>query len=400
MRVQRKVWNQFLVLTLILLSPLVITFPLMLHLDQPWIRIRDEGFLNASDVQSFLSSIQTVLNNFHNHIFVFQEAILNPRFSPSFTYLSLATLLSFFSSPLVAHNLMLFLSVILAGLCMYKFARCFSKNTIGCLYAAFMYSSSAFLIHHMLHGHGNQIQIFWIPLIFLLTENIFKYGPSFKRSVSLGLALGLLLLSNEHFSIFMMVMLPLYILARDYRVVFRKRYVVSLITGLSAAFLVSFPLLIKTGRFSVRNSYSISDNLNFSMKMKDVLNPNAEGYLGSTMLILIVIALLSNFLSKKETPQAIYAMSIVFVFSILCALGPFAPWAPYTLFMKSALIFQHMRTPGRMIIFAVCMGNVLSAFAIDRLSGIFSRKLFAIFMVVLLAVTFYSHYLVSVYYLG
>jgi hypothetical protein len=94
--------------------------------------------------------------------------------------------LQLLTGPILAYNLMAVVSVVLAGLCTYYLARDFGVGRVPAFFAGLMFAFAPPVAFRYGIGHQNLAQVFWIPLVVLVTRRLLR-----KPSARLGLFLGL-----------------------------------------------------------------------------------------------------------------------------------------------------------------------------------------------------------------
>ena len=321
------------------------------------------------------------------------SGVVTHTFSPSLSYTFLGVALTFFMPTIVAHNVMMLVAIFLAGFFMFKLAKRFSSDSLACLYAAINFASCRYILIHLLQGHPNQVQIFWLPLIFLILEITLQEGPRLREAFWLGLSFGLLLLSNDHFSVYMILILPFYTLLRLPRNFKIKQYLPYLLTfllvlGVVAGYVSYFRLKAEGYH------YSLADNMYFSMHLGDILAYNKESNLGIFPLTLSLLGLLFA-LMKREKPMLVLA-ALAFTATLL-ALGPFHPWAPYRALFDFVPLFDRMRTPIRMVVFLLLAASCMSAYGFawlrNYVAASSTRYLSLVITLVLFGLTLrYNHF--------
>ncbi len=114
--------------------------------------------------------------------------------------------------PLVSYNLMVLLSFPLTGFGVYLWV----THLTGSRPAGFVAGTiAAFLPYRFAHivGHMHMMTTQWIPFAFYAFEH-FREAPCMRWAVALGVALGLVALSDWYYAYATGLMLPIYVLAR------------------------------------------------------------------------------------------------------------------------------------------------------------------------------------------
>jgi len=131
------------------------------------------------------------------------------------TYLLPAGIVLLFTdwSPLIVHNLFFLVVFFLNGLFAFAFLRTLSKHLGLALLGALSYQGCNFVFwsHHM--GHMNNIQLQWIPLIFLAVWQLLSSEKGVRWTVLLGVGIGLQVLSSPYYTLFLcFAALPVFVL--------------------------------------------------------------------------------------------------------------------------------------------------------------------------------------------
>lgn len=394
MKKNKKHLKRFTVIFFALLSCLIISYPLVLNPNLFLKRMdnRPLPFDNLKHIEYVKKGSQALKTG---ESFL-QPIISDSKYDLSATYFFSGVFFSHFMPYVLAHNLFFLLSIVFSFLAMYYLLRFYNVYAVVALFASFIFASSNYVVHHFLDGHGNQIQIFWIPL-FILSLESFLEKPQVKQSILLGLTVGLFVLSCVQFAIYSFItFVPGLLLIR---VTSLKKYkqIFSYIPIAMIAFLVvaGYFIYLKT-QTSVLQVHSPRANLQYSVKsISQIINSNSECHIG---FICLAIASIVGFFSVLKKNFLCILYLILTILTIAFMFGPFHKLAPYTFLYEYVPFFDKMRTPLRFVMLATTTTTLLMSFG---LSYIFhkTRKVIAvpIFFVVALT-TYYAQYASSSYF--
>ncbi len=398
----RKILKESLyVILFFLFMTLFLTWPLALNL---------EGFLLSSAYEDISHSDTTkqigmMLESNDRFMNNLDFIIVEQKFAmpPSYMLLGIFSVSLLKLDPTVFHNLFFLISMFLAGLFMYLLMMEWTKDRFSSVFGGFLFMSSNFLMHQYMWGHANILQIQWIPLIFLFLERLLL-SKKLKYSLYLGLVLAVQVISSLQFSVYLTFIIPLYLILRY--IFFDKKFVkekdVWLNLFLSAILGLAFSSFYLIKRFNLTPQVrTIKENLieNRSVESLSVLfNPNSHVSIGwfTVVLVLIGISLVIWHFQKREYRK--YGLfGILFVFFLLCLLGPVSVFVPYYWLYKLWPLVDYFRTPVRVYPFlSLCLSFLASLIFLT----IKNKKLKWIILIIFLVIFFLfqiqdSHYFVN-----
>ncbi len=256
-------------------------------------------------------------------------------------------------SPLVAHNLFFLFVCFLNGLTAYAFLRSLGCATPWALMGAVTYQGSNYVLMCHFMGHMNNVQVQWIPLIFLGVAESMRPGARWGWSLLLGAALALQVLSSPYYTLYLgFVTLPVFVLVyivSDLR--YSERTGWDLLgsiarLGLAACFAVllsSFYLLGRLGSPSRTFVPPRGRQYSFDHYLEWLEPSDPALFIGLPTLVIAVLALRWWYLNRRPITTAMVATGV----SALLMMFPALPGTPYWLFHRYVPFFNRMRVPLR-----------------------------------------------------
>ncbi len=404
------------VLAILVLLTLVVTWPLILHLNSAIIDSHD-GLLIAwylnwdihglSDITHFFNA--NIFYPYHNTLafsdFMLPQALL------------VAPIVRVFGEPLLAYNLNFLLGFMLTGFSLYLLAAFITHDEKASILTAILFTFSTSHLSYMAHL---QVFNFWpvILTVYFLPKKQYRLYVLFFVIATLTTAL---------FLYFLLTILAAYLFFlyqhNKLQIELKAIFVSTTIAGL-----IVLPFLLPYFWVSHQFGYSrpITDAIHFSLQFPDLANiglasrlstilppaPDATpAYFGSVFLILLMVMFISIHRSKIVQPKEIWRNKsfwlCIAAVSFILALGPalhivrntihIGPLKgmplPYFVFYYLVPGFAGFRTPSRWII--------LTAFSLAMAIAIhFSKKinlalLVLLSLLILLEVAFpFSYYTV------
>ncbi|MBP6217307.1 MAG: hypothetical protein KA436_01830 [Oligoflexales bacterium] len=390
------IWHQKAAPLIFLMFSFLVTYPLVFNIHENLVYLTDFAAPHWEDLEEFLNSILYMREVFSGNSQPLLD-MLHSSFSYSLSYSFLAALLSFLVGPIVAHNIFFIGSIFLASWMMYLFVKRHVKDDISCLYAGFSFGSCNYMIHHFAHGHANQVQLFWIPFVFWMLERVLSETRKMRNGIYLGLILSGVLISNDHFALYLSLFIPIYILIRARFQVLLSLECLKALTLSAITFFVtsSWYLYLKIGH--QKTVYTKNDSLIFSLQNPfDLINPDKEAHLGIVLLLLVFAALFlqaKNFWRSKSQDRRLPAMLIISFFALALSFGPFSDWAPYSVLYEYVPFFLYTRTPVRLVVFALAGFCFLAACGLAEIRAKlgWSKKLIFTVAVFLGTYAFHHH---------
>lgn len=381
MTLELKKWHYFVFLFAL---TLFLTYPIWLHPSEFLLRsdapdFPGDFFLYRSYVAHFQkffmgeSPIGQMEYGFYQAGVSCADAECSPAFSVP------AGLLSFLVGPLRALNLFLVAFVFLSGVAMFYFAKEFMGEKSALVSAALFMTSNYFLAE-MLNGHMNLLQSFWVILAFLFLERIIK-NPHWKNSIFLGLILVGQAYASTQYLLFLVIMLPLYLLLRNYRILADKNFWKYILISLLVFVVLAVPYLLNFvgGQPKERN---LAENMFFSVGLPGntfsypllnimyALSPFAPVYILFPLLFAGGAILLSREVKKWQLP-----FLVLILISFFLSLGPIVSFAPYSILYSFFPFFSSMRTPSRFFFFVVIFLSLIGGGVVTEIEKKFAKKL-------------------------
>jgi len=387
-------------------TSLIATYPLIFHM---------QGFMDSealnytkdynSDGFLYQRGLEYLKNNTISKLIAYEPVYGD---IPFFYYFEGALfILPFNVSGIVAHNLVFILSMVLSGLFMYFLAYRFTKDLFASLFAGFLYCTSNAIINSYLWGHGNLWQFQWIPIIFLFLDKVLIDKNKIRNSILLGLFSGIQVLTCLQYTVYLTLMVPIYVLLRIY---FLKRLFTkqTLRIGqyLGYALIVG---LIVCGWYIAERTHTpdttrtVEDNSRADWRMFNIFQliiPDGHFSIGVVPFLILMIGVYFIF-TRNQTE--LYSFVFLFFISLLLVVGIdplFTKYSPYYWFFKYWPLVEKFRVPGRMMPFLLFPSALINAVAYTQIFKKFKVKkglIFFIGMMILIIVGYkmFSPYMIK-----
>jgi len=343
-----------------------VTHPLVFSMDHLLGRITPPGAdVDVGDGMAFLGYANRAARALDAGESVWAVSIANPNFTAPPAYLFPVGLLTLtLGNVVVAHNVLLLTYSFLAFLCMFGFVHRLTASTAAALYSATLFGGCNYVIHHMSGGHANQSQIYLFPLIFLCLERVLD-RPVWQTALPLGAALALAAHSSSQYSVFLSLLVPLYLVARSPSALKQPRHLLALaLAGLTALGGTAFYLSVKLGAGTIERG--LWENQQYVVQQfSEWLDPDAYAHLGVVPLLLAAGALAGRPLRHLRAPTR--ALAALLLFCMVMALGPMSSLHPYRWFYEGVPVFQLMRTPVRFVAPAQLAATALAGIGLAQL---------------------------------
>ena len=349
--------EKVIILLLGLFIATVVTFPLIFYPSSLFILREDLGKLRIGDHFVFIQYLSDA-----------KEALLHlrplypildkyPYFAMSTLYVYLGGLASVFTSPVIANNIFMFVCVVASFLAVYIYVRLNDGGVFEGFYGGLLFSSSNYMIHHIMDGHANLVAMFWIPLVFIFLEKTLTNSgwvyPVFFACTLVGT-----FLSCEHYFLYLSIFIPIYMVFAFGDCL----RIPGLWVRMGGAFLLTFVFLIGLIISRVKippAQYSDTDNLMFSLhSFKELIGKNAEAGMSLTGISLAIIGAIHLCIIRNKKGIAIMIMAIL---SAILMFGPFHEFSPYSLLKKICQPLIYTRTPIRLVVFLLFFMSILAA---------------------------------------
>jgi len=302
----------------------------------------------------------------------------------------------------VVYNLMIVIAFVLGGLTMYFLAYDVTRNPYASFIAGYIFTFAPYHMGRAL-GHLGLFTMYFIPLYILVLRRL-CFKPTLKNYIWLGVLFILNILISYYFGVFLLAFTIIYLVYFYFFRNLSRKVIVGVILSLVAALSLLSPILLPVAYLTSSGTYntdrspddfspdlftyvlpgdiSTYSNLVSQFVPKDVYSKvffeqfytNNQNYLGISVIILVLIALIS--LPKKRT--AIWAiLGFIFLiasFGTVLRIGGIYTGLPlpYTYFHKLVPLIY---TPARfMTIVVVCL-SVLSSLGYIVLERKYKRKI-------------------------
>jgi len=290
-----------------------------------------------------------------------------------------AGLLSFVVGPVRALNIFMLLYVFLSALAMFYLAKEFLGEKAAVVSATLLVTSNYFLAE-MFDGHINLIQFFWMLLAFLFVERLIK-NQNWKDFLFLGLVLSAQAYASTQYLLFLALMLPLYIIMRNYRLLLKKQFWKYLLVTILVVGVIAGPYLIgfMGGQSKERD---LIQNVYFSVGLPGsevsypplniigAFSPISPVYILLPLFFAAGAILLSGKIKAWQLPFLLLSL-VAFILS----LGPITSFAPYYFLYRFVPFFSSMRTPSRFFLFVVMFLSLIGGGFLPEIEKRFGKKL-------------------------
>lgn len=302
----------------------------------------------------------------------------------------------------IIFNLFLLTVITTSGFATYLLTFWLSKNTYVSFLAGFLYMSSNFVFNEYYWGHVNLVQIQYLPLILYFVEkNLVEKGV--KNVIFLALSIFLQILSSSQYSLYLSVILILYVFSKLVFAHFYKLkgdyHLKHVIIAIVLALIIS--LLYLNFRFQFRYDLrSANDNLTSYFKITnftELLDISKNTYLGIQTFILFIFGIIYIFYKKNKSKLIVYFpyLLIILICPILM-LGPYSNKSLYFYFYRYYPLFNYFRVPVRFFPF-LYLSTIICAispfiFLKNKLSLNVFKILYSLIILLTFILTYFSIY--------
>lgn len=303
----------------------------------------------------------------------FKKIMRDPNYYISPTYNFVAGFMTWFFLPTIAHNLFFISMIFLAGLAMFFLAKQHKFDDISAVFSAFGFMSLQYLTHHYIDGHGHQIQIFWYPLSFLILENCIQ-RLKWSDFALFGLCVGLIVLSCTHFILYVTIFWMLYVLTRDLITLKQVRlYVGFLLSSVVCLLTCGYYLYLYSRNPS--QIFDIGSNNGLSLHVMELWKSNNEVSINWVYWIFAGIGTIYALIQRNR----FFGIWIIFfILSTLFSMGPYSDYAPYMWLYKYLPMYDHTRTPVRMILVAQLAVIFLATYGFYQIKSRIKKPIYQI----------------------
>jgi len=410
--------NVFIITFIFIFLAMIFTYPIILNLDKIPIGLdHGQNIWNFWWFKKSLLELQLPT--------VYTDYIYYPYGVP-LVFSTTTELNSLISIPLQTifglvetYNLILIFMFVLSGVSTFLLVRYLTKCKLSAFISAFIFAFSPYLIARIWGGHLNMLSVGWIPLYVLFLIKMFK-EPCKKNVFFASLFLSFTCFSSWQYGIFMFVFTAFYLL---YNIIFNRRKILNKKSIINFSLLVLFffiitsPFLIPKISFIIDNPYrilkvhqaesnilsldllspispsqtqTISDFLpDYTMQYKYTTPWENTGYIGFTVIILMIISIFIFLKYKKKNTIGFWIFSFIMFFlltlgsylyiggSEITIFGSSIPM-PYNLFRDYFPLFSMGRGPSRFIVLVVLSASIIVGFGLreifSKISTVFSEK--------------------------
>ena len=359
----RSAMNLLLLFAAGMLVAFVVTYPLFLHLGSLLTFQSVGGEVRVVDQLHSIEYLTEARTSVINGRSLWDLTYQNSNYAISRLYLLIGGVLAVFLSPIVAFNIYDLVIVMLCFVTMFAYARESTHSVIASLFAGIVYAASNYSVHHIIDS--NVASLYWIPLLFLLLDRTMTRSSRIWPLLLAGSCAGQLL-SAELYALYLFIVLPIYtIVAHAKR--FARRDVWPRLGLCLIATLLSCSYFLWLRTTNVSRQYSDRQALAYSLSnFGDLVAPSSEVGLGIASGLAAAVGAV---LLAPQSRTRCWALLAVALVSLLMMLGPFHPFAPYSLVEKVIPPFTHTRTPLRFVVFLIFVVAVLSAHAIAAIEA-------------------------------
>lgn len=268
-----------------------------------------------------------------------------------------------------AFNIIFLISFFLSGLFMFFLTNYLIKNRLIACFSGAMYVMSNYVFLQFLIGHGNQMQIQWIPLLlyFILksfdTKNIFY-------AIMLGIVASVLLLSGVQYFAFMTIIFSCIFLVKYWKqinsldtakLLFIAGFVFILLSGIFIFFRINVVSITRTIQDISYKPWRLNS-------ITELFSYNSVIQLKLILIPFFIYGLVKIILSK---PKKYSFLLFGFLLSLIFAIGFIGRFSPYYFLYLFWPFVNKFRTPQRFFPFIHLFMILISAIG---LKDFFSKK--------------------------
>lgn len=299
--------------------------------------------------------------------------------TPAFLILSLF-------GDILAYNTLIILSFSLSGLGMYLLVEYLTRNRYSAIISGAFYAMTPFRVGEtIVYGHRGGFIALLLPFIVYFYERAFTERDN-KSMLWAGLCILMVSFSEWHIMYYILLFTILYVPFKLYQLDKNASIYSKIRKNLGIFIILSLFILLSLGyiMYNKHQKSGMNEFAGWGLDYIEMLSPPLiyfflkdpmnECYLGIFTLTLM-FTLLAYFRRLPKNP-VIWFYAIIFIGSILLALGPSFPTQTlslYGLFYRLMPYFSNFRSPLRVTIMAVFSMAVLLGFAIKKIC-LFGRK--------------------------
>lgn len=273
------------------------------------------------------------------------------------------------ASPLLAHNLVLFLTFPISAFAMYLLAKDVTRSRTAAAVAGLAYAFLPYRMSHLVHLQSLSLQ--WLPLALLCLRRAANDRDR-RHVVLLGLFAALQALSSGYYALLTALVLGTACLVellrrREWAVAGRLLTPLVLAAGLSAV--VFLPYRVAAARESRHlprgQLYGAAAAAQWGASPSDYWTPGNELYAGTALLVLAATGV-----ARSPRHPAVSAALAIAAVTIACSLGPGEErwgWATPFDWLRTVPGVAMLRTPLRLGVGALLAACLLAAVALASL---------------------------------
>jgi hypothetical protein len=363
-----------------------LTWPLIINLDQ-FYKFSEDSY----DTPQFVFRIYYYKNFMKNGVFpltitkyYYPDGVspITETIIPTYSFLGGLIGILTNLNEIVIHNLISIFFIILSCISLYYFIKEITKNKTASIIGSLTLLSSNIILGEMYIGHPDNIQIFWVILVFLFIEKIIK-NPKIKYGIILGLTLTMTFLSSLEYFLYLNFIVPLYFIFRDTRVFSNRKFLKTI--------LIAFLVFVLTSswymQYFIGKNYekrAIEENMKFSLdvyNIKFIVSP-----------LFLLTAFCGLLISLKQKNKIIIPFLVIGMFSLIYSFGPFSKISLQYLFLKYWPFVDAFRTPYRIQIFFVIFISIASSIFVEEIYKKYKYLTYTLIILCILVIYFSNIY--------
>lgn len=274
-------------------------------------------------------------------------------------------ILIFSIKAITAMNIMYLFSFFLTGVAMYYFSKYLTKNNFISIFAGITYMASNYMMYQFVIGHGNLVQMQWIPLVLLFmmksidTHNL-KYG------ILTGVFASIQLHASTQYFVYLTTIVPFILILKYKKQIFSSKTIKQLAIALFVFLVLSTPYIVS--RLSIETeTRDTNKNLTTNWRLNSAKELVSFNSILQINPVLIILTMLGTALIVIKKQKNRYPYIVGLIVTILLAIGPINKFSLYYLILKFWPFINKFRTPQRYFPLILLFSTIIATTGLKQL---------------------------------